>query len=273
MTCSRCDRPATRRGMCHRCYENNRKRQKAYGRWESSRVDAEPIRRHVEALRASGVGSRRVEELSGVSRSVIQALINGRRIYRHQPSKTISGANAARLLAVQASPAPGGRVNIIGTARRLQALVAIGYTQSDLAARIGVTPANSTNLFHGNGTVRAATADRIAAIYDDLAMKPGPSATARARAKKLGWAPPLAWEDDEIDNPAAEPDIGDHRPVKFDERYGELRALGYSDLEILNKLNIKPESLLRQLERYGLPARPELVKLATSQKRDRRVAS
>ena len=266
MTCLRCDRAATRRGLCHRCYENHRNRQKLYGRWQSSRVPAGPVRAHVEALRAAGVGSRRIEELSGVSRSVIQALLNGRKIYGNQPSKTISAANAQRLLAVQVQPALGCRVPVLGTARRLQALVAIGYTQSDLAARLGVTPANSTELFRAGRSVLASTAARAAALFDELAMTPGPSRTARNRARKLGWAPPPAWDDDTIDNPAAQPDLGERRPLKFDEKYSELKDLGYSDLEILSKLKVQPESLLRQLDRYGIRASPELVTLAGTRK-------
>jgi transcriptional regulator with XRE-family HTH domain len=273
MTCQKCDRKATRRGLCHRCYENHRNRQKLYGRWESSRVPAEPIRQHVQALRAAGVGSRRVEELSGVSRSVIQALMNGRSIYGKQPSKTISAENAQRLLAVEANPAAGCPVDITGTTRRLQALVAIGYTQSDIAARVGITPANATEMFHGNRSVLLSTAIKVRRIYEELSMRPGPSGAARQRAKKLGWAPPLAWEDDTIDNPQAKPDLGERRPVKFDERFLEMRELGFSDLEILKRLNVKAESLMRQLDRYGIPASPELATAAASQKWRKQVAS
>jgi transcriptional regulator with XRE-family HTH domain len=273
MTCQKCDRKATRRGMCHRCYENHRNRQKLYGRWQSSRVPAEPVRAHVEALRASGIGSRRIEELSGVSRSVIQSLINGRSIYGNQPSKTISAANAQRLMAVSGLPAAGCPVDITGTARRLQALVAIGYTQSDLAGRVGITPANATGLFHGRGRVLASTARRVESIYEQLEMTPGPSDRARNHARKQGWAPPLAWDDDTIDNPQAKPDLGERRAVKFDERFLEMRELGFSDLEILQRFNVKPESLMRQLERYGIPASPELATAAASQKWRKQVAS
>jgi transcriptional regulator with XRE-family HTH domain len=273
MTCTRCDRPPTRRGMCHRCYENHRNRQKLYGRWESSRVPAEPIRQHVQALRAAGVGSRRVEQLSGVSRSVIQALMNGRSIYGNQPSKTISAENAQRILAVEVKPAAGCPVDITGTTRRLQALVAIGYTQADLAARVGITAANATELFRGNRSVLLSTAIKVRGIYEELSMRPGPSDAARQRAKKLRWAPPLAWEEDTIDNPQAKPDLGERRAVKFDERFLEMRELGFSDLEILQRLNVKAESLMRQLERYGIPASPELATIAASQKWRKQVAS
>jgi len=252
MNCTKCDRTATRRGLCHRCYENHRNRQKLYGRWQSSRVPAEPVRAHVEALRASGIGTRRIEELSGVSRSVIQSLVNGRSIYGNQPSKTISAVNAQRLLAVPEEPASGSRIDITGTTRRLQALVAIGYTQTDLAARIGITPANSTRLFHSQGRVLASTARRVESIYDRLAMTPGPSERARNHARKHGWAPPLAWDDDDLDNPDATPDAGQAVKLSWDETYLELKDLGFSDTAIANRMGIEMESLYRQLHRYGI---------------------
>jgi len=275
VNCLKCDRKPTRRGMCHRCYENHRNRMKLYGRWESSRVPAEPVRLHVESLRAAGVGSRRIEELSGVSRSVLQALTNGRRKYGNTPSKTISKANADRLLAVQPEPAPGCRVDITGTTRRLQALVAIGYTQSELASRIGITPANAHDLFHGGRSVLLSTARKVQHLYEELSMTPGPSDAARKRAKKLRWAPPLAWDDDAIDNPDAHPDLGQKQTVKFDERFLELRELGYSDLQIVNRLNIQPQSLLRQLVRYHIKPDPELVTEAgrIKHRKDSRYAS
>ncbi|WP_295694431.1 hypothetical protein, partial [Lapillicoccus sp.] len=51
---------------------------------------------------------------------------------------------------------------------------------------------------------------QVRQVYDRLSMTPGPSPTARARAAARGYAPPLAWDDDTIDDPRALPDLGDH---------------------------------------------------------------
>lgn len=260
--CSKgCGREATRRGYCHTHYETRRIRDTAYGRWETLFVDAEPARQHVKTLRASGTGSRRIAELSGVSRSVIQALINGRKIRGNQPSRTISAANARALLAVAPAPADGAYIDITGTTRRLQALVSIGYTQSDLAARLGVTPGNATALFHGRGKVMVATAKRVAELFAELAMTPGSSQRARDHAAKRGWAAPLAWDDDTIDDPDAKPDLGDRRTVRWDERYLELRDLGFTDAAIADRWGIQIHSLIRQLDRHGIPQSAELKQL------------
>jgi hypothetical protein len=74
----------------------------------------------------------------------------------------------------------------------------------------------------------------------------------------LGWVPPLAWDDDTIDNPQAKPDLGEKRTIRWDERYLELREIGLTDVEILHRWGIQPQSLLRQLERYGIPQSAEL---------------
>lgn len=255
--CSKgCGRRASRRGLCSSHYNTRRERDIAYGRWEPVYVDAEPARRHVLALRAAGMGRRRLAELSGVSDSVISVLVNGRPERGTGPSKRITASNAAAILAVPVPDtrhlAAGARVDITGTTRRLQALVAAGYTQTDLCARLGITAANSTDLFHAQGRVLAATALRVHDLYDALSMTAGPSQPARDRAHRMGWAPPLAWDDDTIDNPNATPDLGERATVTWVERYQELRDLGLSQDEIARRMGIERESLLRQIERHGV---------------------
>ena len=258
-----CGRKATRRKMCHACYEKRRTRDTAYGRWQSTFVDAEPVRRHVLALRAAGMGRRRLAALSGVSDSVIHVLINGKPERGTGPSKRIASRNAKAILAVPMPDtrhlADGARIDITGTTRRLRALVAIGYTQVDLSQRLGITAANSTPLFHHQRMVRAATALAVADLYDRLSMTAGPSQAARDRARRLGWAPPLAWDDDTIDDPEAKPDAGATVSVTWVDRYQELRDLGLSDRDIMARWNIQPQSLIRQLDRYGIPHSPELT--------------
>lgn len=46
----------------------------------------------------------------------------------------------------------------------------------------------------------------------------------------------------------------------FRDRFLELRALGYNDLQIVNRLGMKPQSLLRQMQRHNIPAHNELVR-------------
>lgn len=103
-------------------------------------------------------------------------------------------------------------VDSIGTARRLQALAAIGWSLDELTMYLGWPKGSVQNRRTARWpTVTRATADRVARVYDELSMTPGPSSRARDLAVRRGWSPPLAWNDDEIDDPAAKPAVGTRR--------------------------------------------------------------
>lgn len=170
---------------------------------------------------------------------------------------------------------PMSLCNGIGTARRLRALMAIGYTQGQLAAELDTDQSRVSKLMLNSGArITTGTRDRVVELYDRLSMTPGPSQQARNRAQRKGWPPPLAWDDDVIDDPHGQP-AKTHRQrwVPWDEKYKELRQLGYSDLQILDRLRIQPESMLRQLHRYSIKPSPELVNLGASMKHKKRMAS
>jgi hypothetical protein len=102
---------------------------------------------------------------------------------------------------------PPGIVPAVGTVRRIRALVAAGYPQKDLAARMNISPQRVRQLnIDLGGMVHRVTAEKVRCLFAELAAVPGPSKYARTVAEKYGWMPPHAW--DEIDDPAAEPDLG-----------------------------------------------------------------
>lgn len=271
-----CVRPASRRGMCSACYETYRSRQTAYGRWESLRVDAGPAREHVTRLLDAGLGARRIAELAGTRRANIQALINGRPDRGAGPSKQIARDIAARIVAIPTPTAvheiaaAGTRVPPVGTTRRLRALVAIGWPQSTLCHRLGITPSNGTRLFHsGGGWVTARTARDVAALFDELQLTPGPSAAARRRAERLGWALPLAWDEDSIDDPHAVPDSGANERVSFEQQWAELQDMGLGVWDAIRRLGTTPEALAKRLDRAGIPIPTALYAELRRRRKDR----
>lgn len=95
----------------------------------------------------------------------------------------------------------------LGTARRLRALQAIGWTVNDLAGRLGVHESRIRQLAneYRGGTVTERVARQVAQLYRELENMPGPSESVRRRCERRGWAPPIAWDYDTIDDPCATP--------------------------------------------------------------------
>ncbi len=198
-------------------YERNRARQHAYGRF-THMVDAQPVRDHIEHLKANGLGLRTIAARAGLSESTLGKLVYGSPRDGHKKSHRVKRVTAEKVLAVQATIdtlAGGALVPGVGTRRRLQALIAVGWSQAKLAREIGYTVRNFCALLHSDRDVVAATHRKVAALYDRLWDKQPPHETrgdkgARTRslryAQAHGWVPPLAWDDDAIDDPETTPD-------------------------------------------------------------------
>lgn len=104
-------------------------------------------------------------------------------------------------------------VDPTGTRRRLQALAALGWSARMIGERYGFAP-STVRLWGNSPRVQRATRDRVRRIYDELSMTLPPrrdrfeahnvSLTVN-NARRSGFLPPLAWDDDTIDDPDAEP--------------------------------------------------------------------
>jgi hypothetical protein len=200
----------------NRVYAEHRNRAKVYGRWDPY-LDAGPVRAHIRQLAACGMGRRRVAALAGVADSVVTSLLFAK---RGKPVLRVRRETADRILAVAVDLAPSAVIDGTGTRRRLQGLVASGWSQAALAARLGWTPGNFGTLIHAD-RVLVRTAGAVGAVFDELGLVAPPAGTphrrasvtrARRHAEARGWAPPLAWDDGSIDDPAAFP--GDWRRLE-----------------------------------------------------------
>lgn len=195
-------------------YQQAHDRAKLYGRPTTTWVDAAPVREHVRALSAAGMGRRTIARAAGVPESNIVRLLYGRGAT--PPTRRCNPGFARKILAIEI-PTFGGLadhavVDSTGASRRLQALVALGYPQAELARRLGVLPSNFTPLVYGRRDILARVHRDVVALYDELSMTPGPAGLSRSRALshavKNGWLPPIAWDDDMIDDPEAGPATG-----------------------------------------------------------------
>lgn len=272
-TCKQCGKPATKyREFCTNCYTTHRRKQIAYGRWDNGRAPIGPVRAHLADLVEAGVSAQRTAVLAQVDLRWLQALNeprnHGGRNRRANPEERawVDAKLAARVLAVPI-PAPGelvdmvtgrARVDATGTRRRLQALMAIGYSQLDIIQRLGMAPTAAYRMWHPHHPrVYACTAQKVTAVYDELAMTPPPNTWMTRRtmayAAAQGWAPPLAWDEDSIDDPSAEPQPWQQaEPDDFAEVLADYRESGYTDTAIAARLGIQLESLYRRLDRLGV---------------------
>ncbi len=177
----------------------NRARMMAYGRWAGN-VDAAECRAHIEKLVSTGLSLKAISDKAGVAGTVVKRVRSG-------ATKKVRAATAAAILAITYSPAPDTLVSSLGTARRLQALMAIGWDSHVLGAYLNVA-------YQQVGKWRYQYMEqiphhvhvRVADLYRALECRSGPSKRAIVQASVQCYAPPVCWDgDDDIDNPATRP--------------------------------------------------------------------
>jgi transcriptional regulator with XRE-family HTH domain len=165
------------------------------------------------------------------------------RTRRGQPSTLFHGTTRL-VLAADIRDGDSGMAPALGLTRRLQALVALGYTQDHVSAATGISQGLLSRITRGlanRSTARNWHA--LVAYYDEVSMTPGPSSTARANARKRGWVPPLAWDDETIDDPNARPDTGEGAPKRPNGGSGRPAEYVVEDVEWY----------LEQVNRYATP--------------------
>lgn len=200
-TCKRptCGRPAEpgRRGYCESDYRRTI-RMGIHG-WR----DPARARAHVLRLRGLGWTWEQIGDAAGVSTWVPHQLGTGR-------TRHLWPESHDALLALPLVPRGSHRgVDSTGTRRRVQALAWMGWTTAEVARRAGTTPSSLSTLILPSRRPSFDLALRVAAVYEELCMVPGSSKIAAAKARGLGFAPPLAWEGLNIDDPDVVPDVGE----------------------------------------------------------------
>ena len=165
-----------------------------------SYMPAQPVRDHVNALMAIGWTPQAIVVTAGVG------TMQGLRLIQRgcQPTAHPKWRAVLRMpltLAVPLHTPNEVRVPMLGAQRRVQALLAMGYRHSDLIEHVG---SETYRLATGRLSLTTARTWRaVDAAYRHLSTTPGPSATTRDRARAMGYAPPMAWDD--IDNPTEQP--------------------------------------------------------------------
>lgn len=139
---------------------------------------------------------------------------------------------------------PSAMTDATGTARRIQALCAIGYPQHMQASELGWTVQRVSQLcVLERQQINRATVAKVAELYGRWWNIPGPSEIARERAQIAGWLAPMWWDD--IDDPAELPvapgvdEQVDEIVVEraCDNRLGELQLTRAEQHEVIRRLS------------------------------------
>jgi hypothetical protein len=260
-------RPATRRRVApgpsldaaatrarRAAWHRRRRRLLAYGRWAPQEVvEPSAARAHVEMLRGQGLSLEAVAELAGVSSSVVAALVYP----AHAGFRSwITPATEQAILDTRVDLALVGgtrRVPSVGTRRRIEALCRLGWPLSALGKELGVSKEAVSSL-RTRPTVTAAKARAVRDLYDRLCTVQGPSTRARRAAEAAGWAPPLAWDEQAIDDPNSTPTLesGMSR-LEVVEEVQFLLSCGRGAAEIAQLLHSTPVAVARALQRERHP--------------------
>jgi hypothetical protein len=218
--------------------------------WREGRrysVPAEPIR---QRLLAAGINSTEINRATGLSSSAAWDILTGKR--------TRLRLSTAQLLEGVTKEASRSLVPRVGTIRRIRALQRMGWSSAELTPAIGV---KMSSLLIDNPLMTKRLADKVAEVYDDLSMKTGPNARTRSIATRAGWPPPLAWDDETIDDPNAVPDPGKEsgRRNFLLEEIEFMRDGGASWSDIGRRFRIRQDHLARQVRRWRQQGRTEMV--------------
>jgi AraC-like DNA-binding protein len=243
-------------------------------------MDAAPVRAHMLALREAGMSEAAVARRLNISETYFKNLMRGsngrtpgQRVWREV------GEAVLEYWPTLPDFPDTAHIDPTGTLRRVQALETLGWSKPRIAAELGQTD-NNFKMRLRSRTVSARMARRVAAVYDrlwtqrpeDHGVQPYVAERVRRHAAQNGFAGPLAWDDDTIDDPKAEPQTDAAEPVATEggnvaARWllGESVDLGRDDrrevlqhlfewtndttADIAARLDMTPEAAERQWER------------------------
>lgn len=171
---------------------------------------------HIARFRAAGLPDKDIMQRLQVTRNTFYRIMRG---------LDLSRAVEQRILAV---PVPEGQpenqnlaaIDATGAHRRLQALVVMGWPAEELARRLAVHDLWLVRTFRRQ-RVSFAVAARVRDLYDELwnarpelhGVCPAAAEEARLWARVEGWGSPLAWDEETIDDPSAQPALDAEAPA------------------------------------------------------------
>lgn len=192
----------------------------ASGEWRPF-VAAQPVRDHVNRLRAAGMPIRSIEKRFGMSAHHLDHLLWGSE--GSGPSEKVRTETAQMLLAYWPTLddfPDAARIDATGTRRRIQALQVRGFNLVAIAGKAGIAARYFQKAVNAD-KVTARVARAVRNVYGcwwsadpcDHGVKQWVADRTRSAAQRNGWYGPLAWDDDTIDDPNAMPQTDAAEPI------------------------------------------------------------
>lgn len=173
-----------------------------------TRVPVEDVQKFLRRLRRPPrvLSTESISEATGVSRRTIRNILAGKVRFVNPETARVLFETQYPIGLAQTQP----MVNGVGSVRRLRALArAGGWSPATLAPHVGVHRTTLQRIRTRNpDRVSRETAVAIARAYDelwDVPCREGNVLVVIEHAKEQRWWSPLAWDDEEIDDPAARP--------------------------------------------------------------------
>ena len=215
-------------------------------------IDIEPVRAWMTQLIGEGFVLSHLARTADVDQKLAWNMINRDQSRVHgRDGRALLALTRARIIA---APDDNDEVPHLGATRRLHALMRIGWPHTALAGTYNEEQLLQRISRSRGQRIKARNYRWMAALFDRYALTPGPSNSARIRAEKRGLAPPLAWSDDTIDDPNAQPDLGAPNRITPDQWLTEALHLwegGVHPAGILRRTNLGPDTARKRILQHN----------------------
>lgn len=221
-------------------------------------VDAAPVRQHILDLQEVGLSLTTIARQAGLAHTTIGNFVHPRPSARRGRQRKTTPETAAKILAVRPLTA-------IGTMRRIQALVAIGWPARQIAARAGVSNRWIVEL-RPDTVILHSYAKKVVTAYDTLrhlrpeknGVQTGHAKRARDRAHTNRWPTPDYWDQhtSDIDDPHFHPAYGvTRREIVAQDANWIMRTTGLDKTATAARLGVSKsyiEHAFREHPEYAL---------------------
>ncbi|MDV6274059.1 helix-turn-helix domain-containing protein [Rhodococcus erythropolis] len=222
------------------------------------KVDAAPVRDHVQSLFDSDMTRNMVARAAGLSNRALYNLMTLR-----PETALLPAANA--LLSVSQRPSHHQAIVLAyGLRRRVEALAAMGWDVKSVAAECGVPFPSALHRARDSVRVKWSMHAAVAAGYERISHVRRDDNRALMKAARHGYLSPLMWDDidDYFEVPGSTPVdvgvdevlvqrvidgiwIGEVPPLERRAAFEKLHARGLSAPEIAERLHVTPRTVER----------------------------